>query len=78
MTLEVEYTINEGLSFWDGSNGILLDYVFDNTVTAWSDMPDLCRHRMRTKRREFARPHMLLFSHAHCDHYSRKYMQEYL
>ena len=27
MSLEVEYTINEGLSFWDGSSGILLDYI---------------------------------------------------
>ncbi len=78
MRLEVEYTINEGLSFWDGNYGILLDYLFDNKVTAWSDMPDLCLHRMVTKTREFGRSHMLLFSHAHCDHYSAKYVRKYM
>lgn len=78
MKLEVEYSINEGLSFWNGNCGILLDYIFDNEVTAWSDMPDICRHRMLTKSREFARNHFLLFSHGHCDHYSKAYMKEYL
>lgn len=78
MKLEVEYTINEGLSFWDGRCGILLDYIFDNAVTAWSDMPDLVRHRMHTKTREFGRNHFLVFSHGHSDHYSKKYLREYL
>ena len=77
MKLEVEYTVNEGLSFWNGSCGILLDYLFDDEVTAWSDMPDICRHRMITKTREFGRNHFLLFTHAHCDHYSRRYVKEY-
>lgn len=77
MKLEVEYTVNEGLSLWDGSCGILLDYLFDNEVKAWSDMPDICRHRMGTRTREFGRNHILLFTHAHCDHYSQKYVTEY-
>ncbi|MBR2562225.1 MAG: hypothetical protein IKE31_08770 [Eubacterium sp.] len=77
MKLEVEYTINEGLSLWDGRCGILLDYIFDNEVKAWSDMPDICRHRMETGTGEFGRNHFLLFTHAHCDHYSKAYVAEY-
>ena len=77
MKLEVEYTINEGVSIWNGSCGALVDYLFFNDIHIWSGMPDVCRHRMLTRSREFGRDHILLFTHAHADHYSPVYIKEY-
>ena len=73
----VFYTINEGLFFWNGQHGLMLDYLFDNTVPAWSDLPDLTHQHMLGHAGEFSRNHTLLFTHSHPDHYSRRYTQEY-
>ncbi len=32
--------IRDGLFFWNGQHGVLVDYLFDNLVTAWSNMPE--------------------------------------
>ncbi len=30
----------DGLFFWNGQHGVLVDYLFDSLVTAWSNMPE--------------------------------------
>lgn len=68
----VFFSINEGLFLWNGHHGFLVDYLFDNHVAVWSDLPDSTRRRM------LFREHTLLFTHSHPDHYSRRHLREYL
>lgn len=74
----VFYSINEGVFFWNGQHGVMVDYLFDNLVTAWSDMPDSTHRRMLERSGEFSREHTLLFTHSHPDHYSQKHVREYM
>lgn len=77
MKTVVFYSINAGLFLWNGQHGLLLDYLFDNQIAAWSDLPAPAHRRMLERSGEFSREHTLLFTHSHSDHYSRKYVQEY-
>lgn len=68
-TIDVYYTVNSGIYLWNGTHGLMIDYLFDGGI-GWSGMSEDCVERMRRDLGEFRHPHSLLFSHRHGDHFS--------
>ena len=72
----IYYTANSGIYIWNGSHGLMIDYLFDGG-DGWSSMLPACLDRMRGRQGEYEKPHTLLFTHRHSDHFSEELLLEH-
>ncbi|MBQ0058391.1 MAG: hypothetical protein KBS83_00305 [Lachnospiraceae bacterium] len=65
------YTVNAGLYFRDGDNGIFIDGIHGGKSVGFSSMPQEIKNDLEEPGSFFAPHNLFLFTHDHPDHYQR-------
>ena len=74
MRTSIYHSVNSGLFFWSGNDGLLLDGLHQGGESGCSPMPDALTAQLRCGCGLFAHITGLLFTHLHGDHYDAAYV----
>jgi hypothetical protein len=69
LNLAVFHTVNSGLFFWDGQQGLLVDGLHSDDADGFSPMPAALCQQLRERSGLFAHLDGLAFTHLHDDHF---------
>jgi L-ascorbate metabolism protein UlaG (beta-lactamase superfamily) len=77
MKTKIFHTLNSGIFLENNGFGITIDVIHEGSVFCMSSMSDELVNDMRNCRGIFAKTNAMLFTHAHCDHFSKQLLEEY-
>lgn len=69
MRTQIFHSVNSGLFFWDGRDGLLVDGIHQGGQGGFSAMPDILSTQLRRGSGLFAHLTGVLFTHLHSDHF---------
>lgn len=76
METAIFHSVNAGLYFWDGQNGLLVDAVHEGREEGLSPMPEFLEKQMRRHSGIFGHLNGMLFTHLHHDHFDAEKVSE--
>ena len=76
METAIFHSVNAGLYFWDGRNGLLIDGVHEGRDEGLSPMPAFLVEQMRRHSGLFEYVTGVLFTHLHHDHFDREKVKQ--
>ena len=72
MHTAIFHSVNSGLYFWDGENGLLVDGIHNGVEEGCSDMPEFLAVQLQNGCGLFSHLTGVLFTHLHHDHYDAR------
>lgn len=75
MNTAIFHSVNAGLYFWDGRNGLLIDAIHEGKNEGLSPMPEFLVEQMRHRSGLFGHLTGVLFTHLHYDHFDADKVQ---
>lgn len=77
METAIFHSVNAGLYFWDGRNGLLIDAIHQGREEGLSPMPTFLSGQLRRGSGLFGHVTGLLFTHLHHDHYDADKVRQF-
>ncbi len=77
METAIFHSVNAGLYFWDGRNGLLIDAIHEGREEGLSPMPAFLAGQLRCRSGLFGHVTGMLFTHLHHDHYDTDKVRQF-